>query len=138
MVVAAIQNPNLAESTQNNTSFQHSGEINLEGLVEPSKTDVSSFHSTVQQSISQNTVSASASDAGFSSQSLTKSIMNVVEGIQTNRQEISEFASNINHLTTQEALRLQEATESLSLSVQFLSKGMAVATKAVDTIVHMQ
>lgn len=140
MVVAAVQNTNVHLETQNNSSSHSANDaMDLEHLIDPvSSQDLSTFHATVQQSIQQTTAATPAANSTYSADSMGNVVMNIVDSIQQGREKVSNFRANITSLTVSQTLELQETAESLSLSVQFLSKGVSMATKAIDTLVHMQ
>lgn len=140
MAVAAIQNPNLATQQLNqNEQSQASHSLELDNLVDPaSAMDMSTFHATVQQSILQNPVLSEGANTTYSADSLSKGVMTLIDNIQDSRKRVADYSANITHLTMQQTLELQEATESMSLNVQFFSKGLSLVTKAVDSLVHMQ
>ncbi|MES2615805.1 MAG: hypothetical protein V4591_10370 [Bdellovibrionota bacterium] len=140
MVVAAIQTANIQAATQNDVSH-HAGDggMGLENLVDPASShDVSTFHASLQQSILQNSPTSAGANSTFSANALTEVVSHIVDSIQGDRSKIASLSSNLSEMSAQDALELQETTESLSLSVQFLSKTVTMATKAIDTIVHMQ
>ena len=139
MVVAAIQAPNLNISTQNSMSSHSTSldSMNLDSLVSPSAHDVSAFQSAVQNVIQQSS-SASYANSTFSANSVGGTISKIIDNIQNDKRKVADLAANIGQLGMQGTLDLQESAESLTLGVQFLSKAVTLATKAIDTVVHMQ
>lgn len=140
VAIAAIQAPNLNTNTQNTASNHTSSALDLDGLVDPaSQSDISTFHSTVQ-SIIQQSASAAAPSANstYSANMVGNILSKVVDNVQAERTRVQELSANVGHLTTEDTLQLQESAESLSLTVQFLSKGVTLATKAIDTLIHIQ
>ena len=137
MVVAAIQAPNLNISTQNSMSSHSIDSMNLDSLVSPSAHDVSAFQSAVQNVIQQSS-SASYANSTFSANSVGGTISKIIDNIQNDKRKVADLAANIGQLGMQGTLDLQESAESLTLGVQFLSKAVTLATKAIDTVVHMQ
>jgi hypothetical protein len=139
MAIAAIQPQNLQIDTLNNANHSSSiDSMNLDNLVDPMSSDISAFHSTVQQSILQNATISPSSNSTFSASSAANVVLGMVDSIQNSHRKIQDYANNATKLTAGDAVELQETAESMSLTTQFLSKGMTLATKAIDQIVHMQ
>ncbi len=140
MVVSAIQAPHVVDTAvQNHTNSHSSDSFQLDNLVEPASShDVSAFQSTVQGIIQQNAAGQAAVNTTYSANSAGSFVTSMIDQIQASKREIQSLASKGGNLSSKEALQLQEEGESYTLNVQLLSKGVTLATKAIDTVFHMQ
>lgn len=83
----------------------------LEHLVDPSNQDKDTFQSVLSK---------------------------YVDSIQQSRVDIQEYANHASRLTPSDMVGLQKTVGEYSINVQLLSKGMSVASKALNQLVSMQ
>jgi hypothetical protein len=140
MVVSAIQNPTaqLAQNSLHTTQPGHGAD--LEGLIESTASvqDVAAFHSTVQQSVLQNSATFSASNSTDTAGSAGNIVMNMVDNIEDNHKKALGMMANFNELSPHQAVELQETAEKYYITTQFLSKVVSTAAKQIDSLVHTQ
>lgn len=129
MSITPIMPAHLA-AQQNNASFEApNASLGLEGVIEPSASDIASFQSTVLQQ---------AQSSGPAASSPGQFVAAAVDSIQQSRKRVAVLASNADHMSARDVLDIQSSTENFSLTTQILSKVVSAATKAIDTLVHIQ
>lgn len=147
MAIASIQSIHTHSQIQDHQTHGSNDLGNLDSLVDPvSAHDMGVFHSTLQQAMQSASAQAlgSAGDAlaqSEASSSVSGLVSEIVDKVQQARRRVESKAAKVSsngNLSIQDAVDLQEGMESYSLTVQYLSKAVSLATKSIDTIVHMQ
>jgi hypothetical protein len=145
MAISAIQSIHFDSNVQHNHNETQHDSASLDNLVDPvSSHDMGIFQSTMQQAMQSAsaqalTASGQIAQSEATSGSIGDLVSEMVDKVQQARRKVEVKAEKASKdMSIQDAIDLQEGMESYSLTVQYLSKAVSLATKSVDTIVHMQ